>query len=244
MRTREVWGIHCSRRPIRRGDGHGLPSLLGDIALAIEAIIDTRRRVPSNRSALVGLSGIDGAGKGYVAAELTARLEARGMRVANINIDGWLSLPSVRISRANPAEHFYAHAIRFGALFDELILPLKARRSIEVVADVAEETATSYRQHTYRFADVDVVILEGIYLFKRELRQHFDLALWVECTFATALERAIARAQEGLPPAETIKAYREIYFPAQRIHFERDNPQAAAAAIIRNDPRLLRVSEG
>ena len=119
-----------------------------------------------------------------------------------------------------------------------------ARRSIEVVADVAEETATSYRQRTYRFADVDVVILEGIYLFKRELRQHFDLALWVECTFATALERAIGRAQEGLPPAETIKAYREIYFPAQCIHFERDSPQAAAAAIIRNDPRLLRVSTG
>jgi uridine kinase len=52
------------------------------------------------------------------------------------------------------------------------------------------------------------------------------------------LDRAIARAQEGLPPAETIRAYQSIYFPAQKMHFERDHPQAAATMIVGNDPKL------
>jgi uridine kinase len=36
----------------------------------------------------------------------------------------------------------------------------------------------------------------------------------------------------------TIKAYDTIYFPAQKIHFERDHPQEAATMLMVNDPRL------
>jgi hypothetical protein len=52
--------------------------------------------------------------------------------------------------------------------------------------------------------------------FKREYRDRFDVRIWIDCSFATALERALARGQEGLPPAETIEAYQWIYIPAQR----------------------------
>jgi len=51
-------------------------------------------------------------------------------------------------------------------------------------------------------------------------------------------QRNFARSQEGLPPEATTNAYRTIYFPAQEIHYVRDNPCAAANAIINNDPRL------
>jgi uridine kinase len=85
-------------------------------------------------------------------------------------------------------------------------LPLKATRRVDLVRDFTEETAAAFRRHRYRFEEVDVAIVEGIYLFKRAYRPPFDLALWVECSFETALRRAIARAQEGLPPAETIRA--------------------------------------
>ena len=54
----------------------------------------------------------------------------------------------------------------------------------------------------------------------------------------TALERALQRGQEGLSPAETIRAHKTIYFPAQRLHFARDNPRAVADMILCNDPRL------
>ena len=45
----------------------------------------------------------------------------------------------------------------------------------------------------------------------------------------------IARSQEGLSPTETVAAYQTIYFRAQRIHFERDQPQQGATAILHND---------
>ena len=45
-------------------------------------------------------------------------------------------------------------------------------------------------------------------------------------------------AQEGLSRDATVEAYRTIYFPAQEIHFARDDPRGAATAIMNNDPRL------
>ena len=198
-------------------------------------VLAARRRVPRDRSVLVAITGIDASGKGYVTARLEAALADRGVKVARIGIDGWLNLPGVRFGSTDPGGHFYRHAFRFDALFADLVLPLRDRRSIRLEADFAEETATAYRRHVYDFQDVDVILLEGIFLLKRELRSAYDLSVFLDCTFETALDRAIARSQEGLPPAETIAAYRAIYFPAQEVHFERDAPRRAATLVVPND---------
>ena len=211
---------------------------IAELPTAVDRILDVRRSVPLGRSVLLAISGIDGCGKGYLTTRLVEGLEASGLRTAAVNIDGWLNLPGKRFDASRPAEHFYRHAIRFREMFDELILPLRDRRSVRVVADYAEETATDYRRHVYEFEDVDVIALEGIYLLKRSFLAYYDLSIWIECSFETALERAVARAQEGLSREETIRAYRTIYFPAQEIHFRRDDPRAAAALTIANDPRL------
>lgn len=117
-------------------------------------------------------------------------------------------------------------------------LPLKRDRSIPLEADFTEETAGEYRKQLYDFRDVDIAIVEAIFLFKREQRHHFDFAIWIDCSFETALERALARQQEGLGRDETIRAYRELYFPAEAIHIERDDPMRSADFVLINDPKL------
>jgi uridine kinase len=80
-----------------------------------------------------------------------------------------------------------------------------------------------------------VVLVEGIFLFKAEYRDYFDLTIWIDCSFSTALARAINRAQEGLSPANTIAAYDTIYFPAQKIHLAQDQPREHADLIFENN---------
>ena len=169
---------------------------------------------------------------------MLAALQARGIRGALIGIDGWLNLPNRRFGRDNPAEHFYLHALRFEEMFSQLVFPLREKRSTRLEADYAEETATSYSKYVYEFSGVEVILLEGIYLLKRAFQDYYDMSVWIDCTFDTALERAIARGQEHLAAEAAIRQYRTIYFPAQQIHFERDHPREAASAIINNDPRL------
>lgn len=204
----------------------------------MEAIARKRDADVPNRAVLVGISGIDGSGKGFATAKLAKALRAESLNVAVISADDWLNLPNVCFNPHNYAEHFYMHAIRSDEMFERLIIPLRDHREIDVLADCGDAKATNHRKHRYVFRNIDVVLLEGIFLFKLGCREHFDLRIWVECSFQTALTRAIARGQEGLPPAETQHAFETIYFPAQRIHLDRDNPQRAADITLRNDDSL------
>jgi uridine kinase len=197
-----------------------------------------RAPVPAPLDAVLARACSSGCGKGYVTARIAGMVRAKGVRVATINIDGWLNLPDKRFNASRPAEHFYLHAIRLEEMFAQLVFPLRDHRSLRLEADFAEETATAYRKHVYEFHEVEVILLEGIYLLKRAFQAHYDLSIWIECSFETALERATARAQEALPPAETVRAYRTIYFPAQELHFRRDSPKTAATFIVNNDERL------
>src|SRR5262245_21156261 len=205
------------------------------LAPLVRRIGDVRRRIPRERSALIAITGIDGAGKGWVAERLSGALSREGLQAGIVGVDGWLNLPHVRFGAPDPGEHFYRHAMRFEALFGDLVEPLRAARSIRLEADFAEERARAFQRHEYRYRDLDVLLLEGIFLLKKELRSRYDVSLWVDCSFETALDRAIARAQEGLSPEETARAYRSIYFPAQRVHLQRDDPRSAADVLLVND---------
>ncbi len=207
---------------------------MDQVAKFIDGIVAQRAETPANRAVLVGISGIDASGKGFITEKIAQRLRESGWRVATINADDWLNLPEVCLSRHKPAEHFYEHAMRFDEMFNHLIVPLRENRAVSFVADCADAKGNG-RKHRYEFRKIDIILLEGIFLFKPAYRRHFDLTAWVDCSFSTGLKRAITRCQEGLPPAETIRAFSIIYFPAQRIHFARDNPQGAADFIIQND---------
>lgn len=201
----------------------------------VGAIVRKRSAVAPDRAVLVGISGIDASGKGYFAARIANQLRMEELEVALIGADNWLNLPNVYGNPENPGEHFYKHALRLDEMFELLIVPLRDHREVDVLVDCCDAKATSHRKHRYVFRNVDIVLLEGIFLFKPGYREYFDLKIWIECSFQTALKRATARGQEGLPPAETQNAFETIYFPAQRIHLDRDDPRRNADVIVNND---------
>ena len=150
-------------------------------------IVAKRAERPAEQAVLVGISGIDAGGKGFITEKIAKRLQESGWRVATINADDWLNLPEVCLSQHKPAEHFYEHAMRFDEMFDQLIVPLKENRAVSFVADCADAKGNR-RKHSYEFRRIDIVLLEGIFLLKRAYREHFDLTAWVECPFNIALE--------------------------------------------------------
>jgi uridine kinase len=206
-----------------------------DVADSIAELARTRPR--SERAPLVAVSGIDASGKGFVAGRLTNDLAGRGLNVALLHLDPWHYPQSVRLAAVNPGAHFYHHAFRWDELFHSLVEPLRRDRAIRLTATLIEIARDEYYAHTFTFTDVDIVLLEGIFLLRRDLRARYDLAWWVECSFETAMQRAIARNQEGLPEAELVADFARIYFPAQRHHFAVDDPIASADGILLNDER-------
>ncbi len=203
-------------------------------------VAERKRALRSDRALLVAMSGIDGSGKSTLAPQLAAAIGALGLNASKITLDPWHTPPSVRFSEEDPGGHFYRHAFRWSEMFDQLIEPLKRNRRINLTAEVTRQPENDRILRTYSYEDVDVMVLEGIFLFKRELLHHYDLRCWVECSFETTLARALRRNQEGLSPEEIRRDYDKIYFAAQRVHFQRDLPRVTAEFIIENDPRDAR----
>lgn len=208
------------------------------VSTIVESTLSRRASLPPTMALLVGLSGVDGSGKGYLAGHVVAALSARRQKTAAIHADGWLNLPAVRFDPERPGENFYENALRLDELFERLVAPLRRDRRVHLTMDWVDERAATSRPYTYELDDLDIVVLEGAYLFKRAYRSHLDLAVWVDCSWETALERAIARSQESLSRDQTIHAYQTIFFPAEELHFARDDPRGSADLIVPNDPRL------
>jgi len=78
---------------------------------------------------------------------------------------------------------------------NQLYEPLCSRGSIELVAKHADPTNKEEMvDHHYRIQQSHVIIFEGIFLFQG--RFTFDYSIWVECSFETALSRALMRNQK------------------------------------------------
>lgn len=195
----------------------------------VDRIVRARMQAPRRRSLLVAISGIDGSGKGYVAQQLEQALEAEGYRVATIDVDDWLERPATPTASAAPVDRYYQDSASLDDLFRVVVRPLRDRRSVR---------AEAHGRGAAAFDDVDIVLLEGNFLLKWEFFPLYDLSVWIECSFSTALERAIARVRGAVPPDETVWTYHRTYFPAQRLHLQLDNPRRAATFVLRND-RLI-----
>src|SRR5262249_55629380 len=122
----------------------------------------------------------------------------------------------------------------FEDLFGRLVDPLKRDGGVTLTANLLRLSPEARYPHTYLFRQIDIILLEGIFLLRRDLRHRYDLAFWVDCTFETALERALARNQEGLTRERLLSAYRQIYFPAQRLHLALDWPRFFADTLLSN----------
>jgi uridine kinase len=199
-----------------------------------DAICARKRRMSESRSLLVAISGIDACGKAKISKELSEALQSRDLNPALIHLDAWHTAPEIRFNKERPAEHFYKHAFRFPELFGLLINPLKQNKSIHLNIDLTRFPQNDFYLHTYDLQRIDVILLEGIFLLKQEMEARYDFSIWIDCPFETALQRAIARNQEGLSEEEIARDYNTIYFPAQKIHLQRDDPKSRATWVVSN----------
>jgi uridine kinase len=202
--------------------------------------IRQRRAAPdAPRTLLVAVSGSDCAGKGYIAHQVGNILRHEEVRVAVVEPEAWVTSFEQHRAAANPAEHYYQHALQYADLSRMFLEPLKETGTVRLTTRIVHKADEEWIEYEYELERVQVAIVESVFLLKREYRPRYDLAYWIECGPDTALQRALARSpfgelDDGLEPE-----YRTIRWPAQAIHQERDEPKKLADGVLINDPRLV-----
>jgi uridine kinase len=194
--------------------------------------IDECRRA-LNRSVIVGISGVECAGKSTMAAALRDALNRRGCAAMVASIDDFLNPKSIRHDGTDLAACYYEKTFRTADLRDQLITPVRETGRLANFVDLHDYDSDEILRTRFD-RTVDVLIIDGVFLFRHDLREVFDLKIWLEISFEHAIERAQKRqidlARYG--PGRIVERYVDRYFPAQRRHLECDRPRDVADLLI------------
>jgi uridine kinase len=203
--------------------------LLECIAAEIHAITDVR---------LVAVDGVDGAGKSVFADELAAALARRGPPVIRASVDCFHNPRDVRYRQGrSSAEGFFRDSYDYQRLTALLLLPLGRggdghfRRAIydidtERPVDVAEEQAEARL----------VLVLDGIFLHRPELRHHWDYSVFLRVGFDVSVPRSARRPGGGSPDPDAPSNRR--YVEGQLSYLRECEPMVHASIVIDNEDLL------
>jgi uridine kinase len=187
----------------------------------------------------VAIDGMDAAGKTTLATELVEPLERRGRTVIRASIDAFHRPRADRYRRGAGSPEGYFHdsfdlARLRNALLDPLG-PMGSRRYRTAVFDYRTDKPLHLPEEE---APADAVLLfDGVFLLRPELRECWDLGVLVHVEPAVALARALERDSVlfGSREAAEIR-YRARYLPAQVLYLAEADPFGAADIVVYNEP--------
>jgi HAD superfamily hydrolase (TIGR01549 family) len=208
----------------------------------LERRLEARRQ--PGRPTVVGVTGGDAAGKTWITNAFAAYLESRRRSVQVVHVDDFHNPRAYRYAGESEPDNYYGRSFALDRLVGEVLEPI--RRDGRLHAELLLLDLASDRFDLRRRYDVTpetVVLLDGVFLLRPELRDYLDLAVHVDVPLAVALERARRRDVPVLGHGVMAK-YAAKYVPAQRRHFEEVDPRRAADVVIDNTDEWPRIVSG
>jgi uridine kinase len=209
-------------------------SVLRAVASAVPQSGDQHRNV------FVGIDGVDGSGKSVFGDELAAVLAERRPAV-RISLDGFHRRRSerYRLGRDSP-EGFWRDSYDYEAFERHVISPLRSGAGPYLSASHDLETDELLDAPPLGLDAPSVVVVDGIFLHRTELRDVWDFSVFLEVDFDVSFARMARR--DGSDPDPDASG-NQRYVDGQRIYLDGNDPHKLASLIVDNNdllaPRIL-----
>jgi uridine kinase len=204
--------------------------LLAELTARIDAI---QRPHPVR----VAIDGVDAAGKTTLADELLEPLQRLGRSVIRASVDRFHNPAAIRRRRGDSGDSYFRDSFDHGGLEAALLAPLGPGGSRHYRTAIFDHRADEPVHADLEAATADAVLLfDGVFLLRPELRGHWDFSIFVRAAFDVTLKRALVRDRELFGSDDAVRArYRERYVPGQRLYLAEVEPERWASVVIQND---------
>jgi len=214
--------------------------LIGELATIILGL-----RLP--HPARVAFDGVDAAGKTTFANEVAAVLKHGTRHIIQASIDRF-HYPSHIRRHDDSGEGYFRCSYDYPALIESLLAPLGPEGSLlfrRAAFDFRTDSMVASEQE--RATPDAILLLDGVFLLRSELRSYWDCSIFIEADFESTVARAEVRDRILFGDAATVRQrYESRYVPGQRIYLEQERPRHFADIVVVNNdfnnPHFERVS--
>jgi uridine kinase len=191
---------------------------------------EVTKRKQKDKAFVIGINGIDGAGKTKFAESFEKFLISRGYETQSIHLDDFHNPRAFRYAGENQIENYYNRSFNINLVVEKLLAPLNQNHNFStrlMVLDWRTDKFDIIKEYSFNLKAI--VIFEGVFLFQKELSPYIDYKIFLDIPFEESLKRAGARDSEDI-----INKYESKYLPAQARYLEEYPPSKVADMVIDN----------
>jgi uridine kinase len=208
----------------------------------VAAFILTLRRDRPVRALIDGRSA---SGKTTFSAALGERLASLGREVLTVHFDDFHPVGyRPKGSSAYTPARYLEEGFDFGA-FKRLVLEPTTPRGSHRVTHTLPGAFDNRTVGETSLGEDGILLVEGAFLLKPSLRGWWDFAIWLDISFETMVERAVARDVAWAGDPAKVRARYEGFWKQTHRLYEACGARDAAHALIDNEepasPRLVRL---
>lgn len=181
----------------------------------------------------VAIDGVDGAGKTTLADELAVVLCEQGKAVIRASVDGFHRPRAERYRQGQDSpQGFFEDSYDYAQLLSQLLVPLSRGGNLRYRPAVFDHRQDQPLALPWQAAKPGaVLLLDGIFLHRPELRGYWDFSLFLAVPFAISVARLAQR--DGSDPNPDAPSQRR-YVEGQKIYFQRCQPWHWASSVLDN----------
>jgi uridine kinase len=232
--------IHLSastwRQPLPPAASSERAALIDNVAGRIMAVSDGRLRV--------GIDGLTASGKTSFGHELAERISCAGRPVLRASLDDFKKPWRDRhLYDRESGEGYYRNAFDYAVVTTLLLEPAGDAGSGNcVLCSIDPLTQVDHSAVITRAASDAVLIVDGVFAFRPEIKHHWDFRVWLDIDPAMSVRRGTRRDEAWAGP-EAEAVHRERYLVAERLYIDEVDPIRFADVVIDNTsfdrPRIV-----
>ncbi len=222
----------------RETEKHALMDTMKTRSTVIDNLADRIARVRRDHPIRVGIDGFAAAGKTTLANELVAPLEQRGHAVLRVSIDGFHNPAKIRHRKGRHCPMgYYQDSFNHDAIVEHVLTPLGPHGNRQYRSANYDYLTDASVERDWEKAPADAILLfDGIFLHRPELKNHWDFTLFVHTDFGIMLERACQRDLDKFQSVDRVRqSFEQRFIPGSRLYLEQARPHERAHIVVDNN---------
>ncbi|MBO4474052.1 MAG: hypothetical protein J5750_03975 [Clostridiales bacterium] len=219
----------------RRALGYAVsPIGIEDQLASCTIIHEVARKTIEKKARILGIDGIDFAGKKFFARKLGKYFDLLGKEYTIVNLEDFHRSVEETYKGEDPVESYYFNGFNHEKLIGEVLDPFVKTGSLDRTVYCLDRTNDAFiNERHYRISPDGVMILIGPMMYREPLLRYFDVTVFMRVDYKESEHRA-SLMDTPIYGEDPLEVYRNKNIPAQKMYVQLHDPSSGRDFVIDN----------